>query len=108
MGVIGGVGGYHTNVSGDCGQCSNIGAVSANVTDMSCSGWEPIGQTCNISVYTVTADCQFRSESSAFAVVHLKCMFYMTIIIQQERIKERERVTSVCYSTGRIQNHYYK
>ncbi len=75
IGIIGGVGGYHTNVSGDCGQCTNVGAVSANVTDMSCSGWDPIGQTCNISVYTVTADCHFRSESPAFAVVHLKCMF---------------------------------
>ncbi len=73
MGAIGGVGGYHANVSGDCGQCSNIGAVSANVTNMSCSGWDPIGQTCNISVYTITADCQFRSESPAFAVVHLTC-----------------------------------
>ena len=75
IGVIGGVGGYHTNVSGDCGQCTNVGIVSANVTNMSCSGWEPIGQTCNISVYTVTDDCQFRSESPAFVVVHLKCMF---------------------------------
>ena len=76
MGVIGGVGGYHTNVSGDCGQCTNVGAVSANMTEVSCSGWEPIGQTCNISVYTVTADCQFRSENPAFAVVYLKCTLF--------------------------------
>ncbi len=73
VGVIGGVGGYHTNVSGGCGQCTNVGIVSANVINMSCSGWDPIGQTCNINVYTVTADCHFRSESPAFAVVHLTC-----------------------------------
>ncbi len=80
IGVIGGVGGYHVNVSGDCGQRTNVGRVSANVTNMSCSRWEPVGQTCNISVYTVTTDCQFRSEYPAFAVVHLKCMFYIIII----------------------------
>ncbi len=70
-GVSGGVGGFLVNVSSECGQCINI--VSANVTDMSCSGWEPIGQTCNISVYTVTAYCHVQSEVPLLFAVYLKC-----------------------------------
>ena len=72
--VIGGVGGFLTNTSGDCGQCSDVGMVGPNTTEVSCSGWEPTGQTCNVSVHTVTADCQFLSVEPALATVHLKRM----------------------------------
>ncbi len=80
LGVNGGVGGFSVDVSNDCGQCSNIGAVSTNVTDMSCSGWEPIGQTCNISVYTVTAYCQVQSEVPLLFAINFKCEFIYTFI----------------------------
>ena len=75
LGVNGGVGGFLVDVSSDCGQCINVGTVSANVTNMSCSGWEPIGQTCNISVYTVTAYCQVQSEVPLLFAVFLKCEY---------------------------------
>ena len=65
MGVVGWVGGYHTNVSDDCGHCINFGAVSANMTDMSCSGWEPIGQNCDRH-QCLHSYCWLRSESSAY------------------------------------------
>ena len=71
--VNGGVGGFSVEVSSECGQCVNVGRVSANVTDMSCSGWEPIGQTCNISVYTVTTDCQVQSVIPLLFAVLFKC-----------------------------------
>ncbi|XP_064391831.1 uncharacterized protein LOC135339611 isoform X3 [Halichondria panicea] len=72
LGVTGGVGGFLVDASSDCGQCINVGIVSANVTDMSCSGWDPIGQTCNISVYTVTAYCQIQSEVPLLFAIHFK------------------------------------
>ncbi len=73
MGVIGGVGGYHVTVDS---VLMLDRAVNANMTNVSYSGWEPIEQNCDISVYTVTADCQFRSENPAFTVVHLKCTLF--------------------------------
>ena len=73
FGVSGGVGGFLVDVSSDCGLCVNVGIVSANVTDMSCSEWDPIGQTCNISVYTVTAVCQVQSVIPLMVVVHFTC-----------------------------------
>ncbi len=75
FGVSGGVGGFLVDVSSDCGQCVNVGIVSDNVTDMSCSEWDPIGQTCNISVYTVTAACQVQSVIPLLVVVHFKCEY---------------------------------
>ncbi len=42
---------------------------------MSCSGWEPIGQTCNISVYTITAYCQIQSVIPLLFAINFKCEF---------------------------------
>ncbi len=42
------------------------------------------------------------------AQLYSKPIAAIPIDLSQERIKERERVTSVCYSTGKIQNRYYK
>ena len=60
------IGHYSTSVAGDsCGICSNIGNnISTEVNELSCWGWEPNGQVCNVTVTAVEPICGFVGRSS--------------------------------------------
>ena len=63
---------YSINVTGeDCGNCTNLDRIVSNVTNqLSCTGWEPNGQVCNVTV-TAVASVQ-RLNFSSLATVYLQ------------------------------------
>ena len=59
---------YSAAVFGEfCGVCN----MSKNNSELSCSGWEPIGQVCSVTVVAVEAICGFQQLNSL--PVYLKC-----------------------------------
>ncbi len=61
---------YFTNVTGeDCGNCTNFDRIVNNVTNqLSCTGWEPTGQVCNVTVTAVGFAYDLRQLSSSLLV----------------------------------------
>ncbi len=61
--VVGGVGGYVLNVSGDGGGCGCVSMnVSANTTNVICSGVNGTGQICSFEVRAISIDCRITSD----------------------------------------------
>lgn len=66
---------YSINVTGEnCGECANLGIVSNVINQLSCTGWEPTGQICNVTVMAATA--------SACAAVMLQLSFSRLVYLQ--------------------------
>ena len=61
--VEGGVGGYVLNVSGDGGECGCVSMnVSADTTNVTCSGINGTGQICSFEVRAISIDCGLTSD----------------------------------------------
>ncbi len=58
---------YSTNVTGeDCGNCTNLDRIVSSVTNqLSCTGWEPTGQDCNVTVTAITSTSGLQQLSSS-------------------------------------------
>ncbi len=57
----------------DCGNCTNLDEIVSNVTNqLSCTGWEPNGQVCNVTVTAVASVCGLQQFISSSRLVYLR------------------------------------
>ncbi len=64
---------YSIGVTGDeCGTCDKLGNVSNVTNQLSCTGWEPNGQVCNVTVTAIASVCGIQQFISSSRLVYLK------------------------------------
>ncbi len=65
---------FSIDVTGDeCGNCTNFDRIMSSVTNqLLCTGWEPNGQICNVTVTAITSVCGLWQFISSSRLVFLK------------------------------------
>ena len=84
---------YHAIAKGECGECvDNLGMIDRENNTLSCSGWMPNGQTCNVMMTAIISRCPgFENLTTPLQIPILLQCKYSDIIIHKLHVDENKR-----------------